>query len=277
MKKDIEKAKEIVESSDALLICAGAGMGVDSGLPDFRGKEGFWREYPAVKKLGLSFEEMANPQWFEDDPKLAWAFYGHRLHLYRDTKPHEGYHKLLEIAKSKGDYFVVTSNVDGHFEKAGFDPNKIDEIHGSIHHLQCTKPCSDEIWSARDIDIRIDMEHFEATPPLPVCPKCHAFARPNILMFGDWLWLSHREKRQRERFIHFLKKHQNSKIAILEFGAGLAVPTIRNISETVAQKYHAKLIRVNPRDFEVPYDALSLRMGAKEMIEKLYSFSNFMC
>ncbi len=62
-------------------------MGVDSGLPDFRGAEGFWRAYPVMAKLGLSFEEMANPAWFQTDPHLAWAFYGHRLNLYRRTQP----------------------------------------------------------------------------------------------------------------------------------------------------------------------------------------------
>ncbi len=79
MQDILEKAKELICQADALLITAGAGMGVDSGLPDFRGITGFWRAYPAIKNLGLHFEEMANPKWFEEDPSLAWAFYGHRL------------------------------------------------------------------------------------------------------------------------------------------------------------------------------------------------------
>jgi len=132
MVRDIAK---IVKNCKYLLITAGAGMSVDSGLPDFRGKEGFWREYPIAKKLNLSFEELANPYWFKEDPFLAWAFYGHRFNLYKKAIPHKGYFWLLEIAKSKKDYFVLTSNVDGHFHKAGFEPNKIYEIHGSINYL----------------------------------------------------------------------------------------------------------------------------------------------
>jgi len=108
-----QKAKEILKNANNILITAGAGFGVDSGLPDFRGVEGFWRAYPAAKKLNLRFEELANPIWFEKDPTLAWAFYGHRLELYRKTTPHIGFTKLLNFAKSKKDYFVVTSNVDG--------------------------------------------------------------------------------------------------------------------------------------------------------------------
>ena len=52
-------------------------MGVDSGLPDFRGDRGFWKAYPPYAKLGLHFAEMANPRWFDSDPELAWGFYGH--------------------------------------------------------------------------------------------------------------------------------------------------------------------------------------------------------
>src|SRR3974390_2055814 len=103
----IQRAAQAIAGADAVLMCAGAGMGVDSGLPDFRGTEGFWRAYPVISKLGLSFEEMANPKWFETDPHLAWAFYGHRLNLYRRTPPHEGFVRLLEIGSSKpGSYFV---------------------------------------------------------------------------------------------------------------------------------------------------------------------------
>ena len=263
----LDRVKDIIDSVDYLLITAGAGMGVDSGLPDFRGSEGFWRAYPIAKRLNLNFQELANPRWFKDNPKLAWAFYGHRLNLYRDTKPHDGYYKLLEIAKSKKDYFVVTSNVDGHFIKAGFSKDKIDEIHGSIHYMQCIKPCSSDIWSAEKIKIDIDMEKFQAKEPLPYCKKCKSVARPNILMFGDWNWLDHREAKQRQIFTNFLKKIGSAKLAILEFGAGVEIPTIRNLSEIVAQDFNATLIRVNPRDYSVPNGAISLKMGAKEAIE----------
>jgi len=188
--ENIEEAKEVLRNAGALLITAGAGMGVDSGLPDFRGNEGFWRAYPVAKKLGLSFVELANPHWFDEDPALAWAFYGHRLHLYRDTTPHPGSSMLLDSAKSKGEWFVFTSNVDGQFQKAGFDEERIVECHGSIHHLQCTR-CDAGIWPADGVEIPIDMEAFRALS-WPHCPRCGATARPNILMFGDWGWDSRR-------------------------------------------------------------------------------------
>ena len=265
----IEKAIQTINDAAYLLITAGAGMGVDSGLPDFRGVEGFWRAYPIAKKLNLNFQELASPRWFEENPKLAWAFYGHRLQLYRETAPHEGYSKLLQIAKGKQDYFVVTSNVDGHFMKAGYSKEKIDEIHGSIHYMQCSKPCSSDIWSAQEIEVTVDMDKFKAKKPLPYCKKCKAVARPNILMFGDWNWLDYREAKQRKNFEAFLKQIGTEKLAIVEFGAGKAVPTIRNLSEIIANDFNATLIRVNPRDLDAPEIAITLKMGAKEMINLL--------
>ena len=271
--KNIKKAKEVIKNADAVLITAGAGMGVDSGLPDFRGKEGFWKAYPIAKKLGLRFEQMANPQWFKKNPKLAWAFYGHRLNLYRNTQPHEGFKILLELGKSKNnEYFVFTSNVDGQFQKAGFIEKKIVEVHGSIHYLQCTQPCSRDIWSAEGINVEIDMEKFEAKEPLPKCIHCGEIARPNILMFGDWFWIEDRTAKQEERLEQWLNKvkYKNLKLVIIEIGAGKAVPTVRMFSERIGLEFNAPLIRINPRDYEVPYDKdISIPTGGLEGIKSI--------
>src|SRR5437879_3682777 len=103
-------------------------MGVDSGLPDFRGREGFWQAYPPFRRLGLDFASLANPRWFAEDPALAWGFYGHRMVLYRQTAPHEGFSVLHRWAcRTKRGGFVFTSNVDGHFQRAGFGAEQIVE------------------------------------------------------------------------------------------------------------------------------------------------------
>ena len=269
MYDEVANAREVLTQSDALLITAGAGMGVDSGLPDFRGVEGFWRAYPKVKQLGLRFEEMADPQWFEKDPQLAWAFYGHRLHLYRDTMPHKGFRLLNELSKQKRyGSFVFTSNVDGQFQKAGFGEARIMECHGSIHHLQCTRNCQRKIWSAENVNIEISKD-FKAQESLPHCPDCGALARPNILMFGDWEWESRRTDAQSQRLQQWLAMAEDAgaKLAIVEMGAGTAVPTVRRTSEDVAHHFNVPLIRINPRESfgaEIP-----LKMGALEALEQI--------
>ncbi len=272
IRANLRKAAEAIHAADALLVTAGAGMGVDSGLPDFRGTQGFWRGYPVIAKLGLSFEEMANPAWFKDDPALAWAFYGHRLSLYQNTAPHAGFSRLLEIGNSKPHgYFVFTSNVDGHFQKAGFSPERIVECHGSIHHCQCSANCTDEIWENEEDVVSIDTEKFRALEPLPRCKNCSALARPNILMFGDWSWLGHRTDQQHERFSAWLDElsRQSATAAVIELGAGGVIPTVRHTSERVVQRFNGKLVRINPREENVPSGHISLPMGAAESIQKI--------
>ena len=273
VEKNLNKAAQALSDADAVMITAGAGIGVDSGLPDFRGNEGFWKAYPPIAKLGISFSQMANPQWFETDPELAWAFYGHRLSLYRNTSPHDGFSRLLDIAqKKRGSYFIFTSNVDGQFQKAGFDKEQIMECHGSIHHFQCANPCGSAIWDGSQVDVEVDENAFRAIPPLPTCIHCNSVARPNILMFGDWNWISHRTDNQGARLSSWLNEvsAKKMKLAIVEMGAGNAVPTVRMQSEQVARAYKGTLIRINPRDYSVPSGHIPLPMGSAEGIGKIY-------
>lgn len=263
-----ERIAEEIERADALLIGAGAGMGVDSGLPDFRGDEGFWESYPPFEKRGLDFYDLANPRWFREDPELAWGFYGHRLHLYRETSPHRGFDRLREWAgEMDHGCFVFTSNVDGQFQQAQFDEERILECHGSIHHLQCARPCRDALWPADDIDVEIDESTFRATSDLPRCPHCDGVARPNVLMFGDFSWVGDRTRRQKQRFAAWLEDVEGGRLAVVECGAGTAVPTVRQRCEQVARSHDGRLIRINPREPEAPKSAIAVADGALETLE----------
>ncbi|MBK9145068.1 MAG: NAD-dependent protein deacetylase [Candidatus Melainabacteria bacterium] len=261
----IEEAARAIENADALLIGAGAGMGVDSGLPDFRGSDGFWRAYPPFQ--GRTFAQVANAGTFAEDPGQAWGFYGHRLNLYRDTVPHEGFQIIRRlIQKFSRDHFVYTSNVDGQFQKAGFDEERLVECHGSLHHLQCAPRCgSIEIWSAHGIEIEVDRETFRARGPLPTCPACGGMARPNVLMFGDFAWNPRRTSAQETNYQKWLARVSRGRVVAIEFGAGTAIPTVRY----ECQRRSNKLIRVNPRDFQVPEGAISLRMTALDALRAI--------
>ena len=250
-----------------MLIGAGAGFGVDSGLPDFRGDEGFWEAYPPIAKLGIGFEEMANPKWFEDDPSLAWGFYGHRHQLYRDTIPHSGFTMLRRWAESmKQGAFVYTSNVDGHFQRVDFDQNRILECHGSLNHFQCLERCGQEIWRQDNLDLSVDELTLRASTPFPACPSCGSIARPNILMFGDWGWGSSRTEEQRGHFMDWVQNTGTSQMVIVEIGAGVTIPSVRNICEQLADETKGDLIRINPRDPQGPANTISIPLGGLEAL-----------
>jgi len=265
------EAADIIRTADTIVITAGAGMGVDSGLPDFRGDQGFWNAYPMYERLGLSFVQAANPQHFDDDPSFGWGFYGHRTNLYRSTVPHRGFQMLQEWIKTfKLAHFVVTSNVDGQFQKAGFATDHVFEIHGSIHHLQCTVPCHRGIWT-NDATYDIDEANMRALD-VPYCPQCQRVARPNILMFGDYSWISKRSAIQEEDFDAFLQRYGESRMVVVEMGAGSALPTIRNLSERLGRRSNTTVLRINPREAQIRTPHFSFSGGAVEVLSQIENY-----
>ena len=267
------EAADIIRNAGALVITAGAGMGVDSGLPDFRGDQGFWNAYPMYERLGLSFIQAANPEHFENDPHFGWGFYGHRTNLYRDTIPHSGFKILFDwIEQFNLDYFIVTSNVDGQFQKAGFSEDRIYEVHGSIHHLQCTVPCHRGIWP-NDAEYTID-ESTMRSLDVPKCSRCQRVARPNILMFGDYSWLSQRSAAQEDNFDQFLQFNHKQKLVVIEIGAGTSIPTIRHLSEQLGQHHQAAVLRINPREPQIRAPHFSFPGGAVEVLSQIQNALN---
>jgi len=246
VKAFLERAATLIATADGLIIGAGAGMGVDSGLPDFRGEHGFWNAYPALGRARLHFTDIANPQAFVKDPHLAWGFYGHRLNLYRATTPNPAFSILKAIADTLPfGAFVYTSNVDGQFQKAGFDPERVWECHGSIHHLQCLEVCCPEIWPAGDFVPVIDAENCRLQSDLPRCPRCGGLARPNILMFDDMLWVWERSEERKRNYLAWRETVQRP--VVVEIGAGTKIPSVRMFSENTK----ASLIRINPADADL--------------------------
>ncbi|SFG25794.1 NAD-dependent protein deacetylase, SIR2 family [Duganella sp. CF458] len=243
------RAAELIAQADGLVIAAGAGMGVDSGLPDFRGNEGFWKAYPALAPARMEFTSVASPRTFQEDPALAWGFYGHRLKLYRETVPHEGFALLKAWGEAmEHASFVFTSNVDGQFQKAGFDSRAIYECHGSIHHLQCLEPCCGNIWPADDFVPDVDGDACRLRNQPPRCPDCGGLARPNILMFGDWGWIERRSEMQAGRLEGWLANVRRP--LVIELGAGTAIPSVRQFGQNVVLR-GGRMVRINPREYAV--------------------------
>jgi NAD-dependent SIR2 family protein deacetylase len=252
--------------ADGFLIAAGGDMSVDSGLPDFSGRDGFWRAYPALRHHGLSFEDIANPARFAEHPKLAWGFYGHRLKLYRETVPHEGFAILRRWAnRMPRGAFVFTSNVDGQFQKAGFTESRVHECHGSINTLQCMEGCTTDTWAAKEFHPLVNEKTSELESPMPRCPHCGALARPNILMFGDWAWVDVPYEKQRVRIVDWISSVSN--LVVVELGAGKALPTVRRFSERNANH---RLIRINPREPDTnPLHGIGYAGNAAAVLELL--------
>jgi NAD-dependent SIR2 family protein deacetylase len=268
MSQDLEAAIQvaagIVAQADGILFTAGAGLGVDSGLPDFRGTQGLWKAYPALAGKPQDYSALASRPALHNDPEGAWGFWGHSLDLYRRAVPHEGFSIMRKWGeRAPRGYFVFTSNVDGQYQKAGFDQASIHEVHGSIHWVQCTSWRCERVGSAEAIAPSLDRTNCRWLGALPRC-SCGELLRPNVFMFLDGPnWREARYKEQEARMRAWLKTV--TRLAIVEVGAGGAVPTVRMHGEKIAAAQRARMVRINPKLDRVPQPAdVGLKIGGKD-------------
>jgi NAD-dependent SIR2 family protein deacetylase len=140
------------------------------------------------------------------------------------------------------------------------------ECHGTIHSLQCIKPCVHAAWSAQGFEPTIDETTGRLINDMPTCPRCGKLARPNILMFGDWAWVDKYSERQLDRLAGWLRGPQ--RLIVVELGAGNALPTVRRFSE----RHGPRVIRINPRENSIAPDiGVGIAGGAAEVLRVLDS------
>src|SRR5262249_2929355 len=149
---------------------------------------------------------------------------------------------------------------------------------GSINWLQCMHGRGCNPWPVDTTVtslIELDDVTMRAREPFPACPNCGALARPNILMFGDWQWNSWdstRRRAQEQRLETWLRSTSVKRLAIIECGAGIAIPTVRCFSEDTAASTGARLIRINLREPDVPPGSIELALGAQQALEAMDRF-----
>lgn len=261
----ISEAVKLILDADAVAIFAGAGMSVDSGLNAFRGDDGLWTKSISFEGKTYNHLDLMSHHAFIETPEVAWEFILSLKEKYEQANPHEGYYKLLNLIKDK-EHFIVTSNIDEHFLKAGFDENCIFECHGSVNYMQCLDILEREVWLTPEIKA----EKLQLAE-LPTCPNCGSICRPNVFLFGDWFWIPIRSTHQQIRYNKWCKeiKEKNKQIIAIEIGAGKTIRTVRNAAESFASNTFP-LIRVNPFDFETKMsNHISVQMNAKEFLISL--------
>lgn len=276
---NLKQAADAISSATALIFSSGAGMSVDSGLPDFRGKNGAYGKdgvHPIYKEKGLDYLDMVQPTWFDKEPHFAWGFYAQLINICRKTEPHVGYEILHQLGQ-KRDYFVVTSNVDGLWQKAGFEPDKIWEVHGSVHHFQQHNGLeyrkdgewhqSGNIISADSFDLEVDTETLELVGEVPK-DEMGTLLRPNVLMFVDFGWNPKREEQQQEKFNAWREEADLSRLVVIECGAGTAIPTIRMAGERMINSHGGQLVRINPDEYRA-LTGIGIPLGAADALTRI--------
>ena len=162
----------------------GAGISAESGIPTFRGKEGYWtvgsREYHP--------QELATHAAFQQMPWDVWAWYLYRRTVCRRAEPNAAHEALVRWDRAVGDRFaVITQNVDGLHRRAGSPDARTFPIHGDIELMRCANDCVPDRWPLPEGVPLLEKGQAvdEATRALLVCPRCGGMARPHVLWFDE--------------------------------------------------------------------------------------------
>ena len=125
----MDNLKKLLSNSKTCLFLTSAGMSADSGIPTFRDRDGYWKNFPIFKEKGLQPQELASPRSFRIQAHHSWAFYEWRRRNARENRPHHGYqviNRMIEDFFEKS--FVHTTNTDGYHLISGLDKSKIMEV-----------------------------------------------------------------------------------------------------------------------------------------------------
>jgi NAD-dependent deacetylase len=150
-----------------VFVITGAGVSAESGIPTFRGKDGYWRNLDPTK--------LATPEAFVHDPNLVWDWYRERRQRIRKAQPNLAHQAIAKLAMQAGEFLLVTQNVDDLHRRAGLTAEKMVQIHGDIFMTRCSR-CDFK---------RHEHEHDDGN--LPKCPECGALMRPGVVWFGEQL------------------------------------------------------------------------------------------
>ena len=150
-----------------VLVLTGAGVSAESGIPTFRGKNGYWRNFDPMK--------LATPEAFARDPELVWEWYRERRERIRNAQPNAAHEAIAKLAKHAHEFLLVTQNVDDLHARAGIEKGNMVQIHGDIFVTRCSR-CE---FSCRERD--------RESPEIPRCPECEALMRPGVVWFGEQL------------------------------------------------------------------------------------------
>lgn len=168
MKKEVQKLQQIIDESSNIVFFGGAGVSTESGIPDFRSKDGLYNQ-----KYKYPPEQIISHSFFVQNPEEFYEFYKDRM-LITGAQPNAAHKKLAELEKAGKVKAVVTQNIDGLHQAAG--SKTVYELHGSVlrnHCIQCHK--------------FFDVDYVKQASGVPYCDKCGGIVKPDVVLYEESL------------------------------------------------------------------------------------------
>lgn len=275
----ISKMVELINSAEAIVIGAGAGLSTSAGFV-YDG-ENFNKHFSDFENK-YGFKDMYTGGFYRFETKEEyWAYWSRYIYVNRFCDiPTDLYKNLLELIKDKN-YFVITTNVDHCFQKSGFDKERLFYTQGDYGLFQCSVPCSNETYENKDIILKMVEQQENMRIPtelIPRCPNCGKEMTMNLR--SDSLFVEndgwHRSAKNYSKFIDVYK---NKKILFIELGVGFNTPSIIKYpfwQMTFANK-NANLISINFNEALVPKEIEEKSVCFKEDIYKVIKIYKEVC
>ena len=223
---NIRRLKQEIETADSIVIGAGAGLSTAAGFT-YSGErfEKYFSDF--IQKYG--FSDMYSGGFFPfETPEEHWAYWSRYIYINRYMDVDNGTYKtLLSLVKDK-DYFVLTTNVDHQFQKAGFDKHRLFYTQGDYGLFQCLEPCCQKTFDNEEFIRRMYNEQKNMRAPselIPKCPECGKTMTMN-LRADDKFVQDEGWYKARERYADFLRRHEGMHMLFLELGVGFNTPVI---------------------------------------------------
>lgn len=253
----IDRAAKNIRNTDCVIIGAGAGASTAAGI-QYGGKRFTDNFAEFIKKYGEYYMTDMYAAGFYPYPseEAKWGYWSkHALMNRFDPPALPLYTELYDIVKNK-EYFVLTTNVDHQFYKAGFDEKRIFATQGDYGKIQCQKACHPKTYDAKDLFRKMDKARRDCLIPselVPKCPVCGGNMAMNLrcdnYFVEDEAW-----HEAADRYAGFLEQHKDKKVVLLELGVGFNTPIIIRFpfEKMVRENSSYSLIRLNMDEAVVP-------------------------
>lgn len=240
-----------------ITVMTGAGISAESGIPTFRGPEGYWTFGSEVYHP----QEMATFSMFSRYPEEVWRWYLYRMGICQAAEPNTGHYTLVDMEKELGERFMlITQNVDGLHLRAGNSLEKTMQIHGNVSYMRCAQECTAEVYPIpEEVPGKTKEDPFTETDRQYLrCPHCGGLSRPHVLLFDE---------SYNEHHYHFhsaLEAAQNTDLLII-IGTSGATNLPNQVAMSVFQK-GGVIVDINIE--ENTFSQMALQSGRGFFIKK---------
>lgn len=226
----IDKLRSALAQADTVIIGAGAGLSTSAGFV-YTG-ERFQENFHGFAEK-YHFNDMYSGGFYPYDTlEEHWAYWSRYIWINRYTQaPKPVYDQLFDLVKDK-DYFVLTTNVDHQFQKAGFDKKRLFYTQGDYGLFQCSEPCCQKTYDNEEIVRQMVEQQRDMRVPTELIPHCPVCGKPMSMNLRADNTFAQDEgwHKAAERYSEFLRRHENTKVLFLELGTGMNTPTIVKFS-----------------------------------------------